>query len=91
MAISSESIGKEICDALGLKEVIDIDISLHLNNAATITVKSYLNKYDAEKIKTVLIKYRLFPIEESGVKDVTTMGDEYRNYILTKPIDCKNI
>jgi hypothetical protein len=66
MAISAGStIGKEISGALGLKNVIDLDISLHLKEVASITVKYLPDKDDLSKLTPILKKYRLVDIKQS--------------------------
>jgi hypothetical protein len=70
----------EILQALGLKEVIDLDISMHLGSAAEITVRYYADREDIKKIVPLLRKYKLVPIE-AELFEITAIGDSYRSFI----------
>lgn len=59
--ISGNSIGKEICDALGLENVIDCDISMHLDNAVSVTVTYFPDEEHVKAALSVVKKYRLIP------------------------------
>ncbi len=87
MARFNYFIGKEICEALGLKNVIDLDISVHLNEIASVTVKYYPSEDDLKKVIPVLQKHYLVPVGEALPVDITVIGNKYRNYQpVPKPI-----
>ena len=63
--INSSKVGKEISDALGLKNVIDMDISLHLKEGAKVTVTYFPDAEDFKRVGKVLKKYKFVPIKEA--------------------------
>ena len=80
MIFASDGIVAEICEALGLKDVIDVDICMHLGDTATITVKSFASKNDIKKIIPILTKYELRPIEKSLGVEEAEPEDGYKTY-----------
>ena len=64
MAFANHAIGKEICDALGLKEVVDCDISLHLGDAAKVTVTYFPDREHIIDALAVVKKYKLVPMDD---------------------------
>ncbi len=55
-------ISKEISAILGLKNVVSLDISLHMDSAAQITVTYFPDEETLRKIVPVLQKYQLVAI-----------------------------
>lgn len=70
MAILGNAFGRELCQALGLKEVTNIEIKVPLKEVPTVKVEMYLTKEQAEAMLPVMRKYKLIPIEEDLPKDV---------------------
>ena len=60
MAISSKHpVTKEICDALGLKRVINLHLIMKLGEIVKIEAEYYPDKKDMEKLVPILKKYEL--------------------------------
>lgn len=64
MFVVSNSIGDAICKALGLEQVIDCDIALHLDGIAQVTVKYYPDEEHLRAALAVVKEFKLIPIEE---------------------------
>ena len=60
----ANNIGKEISDALGLKHVVNLDISIHLNSVVSVTALYYPEEDNVRALTPILKKYSLVPIEE---------------------------
>ena len=77
-AILSNNIGKEIQDALGLKDATDIKIHLHVGEMVTVEVTYFPDKDDMQKLIPIMAKYYL--VERPVIVDVTTLENEYNEY-----------
>ncbi|HUV56284.1 MAG TPA: hypothetical protein VMV84_03545 [Dehalococcoidales bacterium] len=60
--VEASTVGKEICEALGLAKVVNLDIRLHLGEVAEVTVLYYPDEEHLQKITPILAKYGLIPI-----------------------------
>jgi hypothetical protein len=70
----------DIINALGLKNVVNLDISIHLDSIMKITVDYYPESEDLQKLIPILThaKFELVPIVD--IKEITTLGNEYRDF-----------
>ncbi len=75
---SNDLVAVEIIKALGLKNVVDLDLRMHLNEIVEIAVRYFPDRENLEKVVPILKKYKLIPID--GIVDNTVIGDEFRNY-----------
>ena len=75
----------KICKALGLKNVVDLDIRMHMKEVVSITVKYYPDREYLEKIVPLLKEYTLIPNDKINV-EITTVGDKCRKYMIGEPM-----
>lgn len=68
MAVSSQQIGKEICDALGLgtRDVRKITVVFEVGNIVKIDVEILPDKNDMDGILPIFQKYKLVSRGETG-------------------------
>jgi hypothetical protein len=55
----STTLGKEVADALGLKNVIEFDIHFPLSGAVTAEVKFYPDAEDGKRLPAIMKRYIL--------------------------------
>ena len=75
----ANKIGKDICDALGLKHCRDIKIHIPANGIVTVIAELYPEIDGAMQFPAILKRFRL----EEYPKDVietTVIGDEIKTY-----------
>jgi hypothetical protein len=68
---------KEICDALGLKNVRKLDIHFGVNGAATVEAEMYLEEDGVRKLPAILKKFTLVP----ECAKTTVIGDEVKSFV----------
>ena len=75
MAISSQKVGKEICDILGLdgKKVRKVVLMFEANSLVMVDAAIYVETEEYDKIKRILKRYKMVPIV-----DVTPLGSEFK-------------
>jgi hypothetical protein len=61
---SRKNIAKQICDALGLRNVMDLKIHFPIDGIATITAEMYMEYDGAKCLPVILQKFELVPIGE---------------------------
>ena len=62
--VNGAKIGGEICDALGLHNVIDLKIDIDLKNIAMVTATYYPDEEHLRNFVPILSKYKLVPKED---------------------------
>lgn len=71
-------IAKDICDALGLKHVVDLDIRIPLDGIITVIAKLYPEEDGVMKLPAIFKDYVLLPKKETV--ETTVMGDGIRTF-----------
>jgi len=94
MAISSsDKLCKEVCDALGLKHVRELDLHMKGGRIVTCEAVFYPEKDGIKQIIPIFRKFELVPIgspveetnnEYDGAVDITCLGDESQQFKLKK-------
>jgi len=59
-----DQIAGDICDALGLKNIISMDIHMEVDKDITITTLQYVDKVELCNFETAIRKYKIALIEE---------------------------
>jgi hypothetical protein len=85
MAVTSNTIGKEICDALNLDstKVQNIDIRIHSGEVAHVFVQMAPTRDEFSNLCRVLKHYTLQD-EAPGVVDATSLASESREFLVAK-------
>jgi len=78
MAITGKSkLAVEICDALGLKYVVSLDIHIAVNEIVTVTAKFYPEEYGMKMVPAILKKYELVEKkDESSLEEQLKVLDD---------------
>ena len=87
MAVStSDKLCKNICDALGLKNVVKLDISLEVGNLVRVTVEYFPDRNNVKELIPVLKRMKMEDINPASKErvlrrmdlvDTTVIGDEW--------------
>lgn len=75
-------LAKEICDALGLKHVVDLKINMMAKGLFTIEAKMYMDQDGAKQLPAILKKFELVPIVD--LENTTTLGQEIETFDFKK-------
>jgi hypothetical protein len=65
-AVLGRTVGYELVKAWGLEKVIDLDIELHLDGAAEVTVRKFLTAKEAQDLVDVIVRYNLVEVDDAG-------------------------
>ena len=76
----------EICEALGLKNVIDFDLKMDVKDGTSITIKYRPDEGDLKKLVPILKKYKLveLPVDDILIKPLTIDMDSISEIIIKK-------
>jgi len=80
ISVAANKLGKEICDALGLKHVKELSIHIPSDGLFTVEAKIYPTVDGVKQFPAILKKFKLVPVEEE--KETTEIGDTVRSYQL---------
>ena len=81
LLVGCRKLGKEIADALGLKNARSIDIHIDCNSIATVKAECYIEVDGARRFPALLKNYELTEKEsENEYGDVTRLGDDIKSY-----------
>lgn len=75
-------LAKEICDAFGLKHVVDLKIHMVSKGLFTLEAKMYMDKDGAKQLPAIMKKFELVPIVD--LEDTTTLGQEIETFDFKK-------
>ena len=84
----TNSVCKEICDALGLKHVLKLDFHMEVNSIVTVEAKVYPEVDGVRQLIPILKKCKLVTLSEEEIpisqKDdlvnTTELGDEFESH-----------
>jgi len=91
--VTGNKLGKEICDALGLKHCNLLDIHIDRNSFVEVTARMYPDNEGIKQLPAILQKYRLLAVGEpeevqgevvDGIEETTCMGEDVANYAFGK-------
>lgn len=75
-----DKLAKDICEALGLKHVKRLDISLGIDRVTTVTAEYYPEKKGMMQFPAILKEFKLVDKDAVILEDKTVIGDEWKSF-----------
>ena len=72
-----QQLGEELCDALGLKSVLSLDLRIRMHEVPTLSVEHLVSIEKGECIKTVIEQYMLVPKHKRPSRNPWSIVSEF--------------